>query len=69
MLTQVFDTLLEEGRFDAACVFDADNLVDPGFLRAMNDAAVRERGRRQGYRDSKNPYETAVSGATPSITG
>lgn len=38
VLTQVFDTLLEEGRFDAACVFDADNLVDPGFLRAMNDA-------------------------------
>ena len=62
VLTQVFDTLLEEGRFDAACVFDADNLVDPGFLRAMNDACCAGARAAQGYRDSKNPYDTAVSG-------
>ena len=62
VLTQVFDMLLEEGRFDAACVFDADNLVDPGFLRAMNDACCAGARAAQGYRDSKNPYDTAVSG-------
>ena len=50
-------------RYDAYCIFDADNLADPLFFRAVNDA--REAGYRvaQGYRDSKNPYASWVSGS------
>lgn len=62
VLTQVFDELLLEQSCDAVCVFDADNLVDPGFLRAMNDACCSGAKAAQGYRDSKNPYDTAISG-------
>lgn len=62
VLTQVFDSLLAQQRYDAFCVFDADNLVHPGFLRAMNDALASGSSLAQGYRDSKNPYDTAISG-------
>jgi len=52
------------GRYDAAVIFDADNLVDPGFLAAMN----RERNLGAeiaiGYRRSKNPSSSAVAGTT-----
>ena len=61
-LTQVFDLLMQQEDYDAVCVFDADNLVDPGFLRAMNDAYCSGARAAQGYRDSKNPYDTAISG-------
>ncbi len=38
VLRQVVAMLQKQGRHDAICVFDADNVVDPGFLRAMNNA-------------------------------
>lgn len=52
-----------ENRYDAYCIFDADNLVDEMFFQAVNDA--REAGVRvaQGYRDSKNPYDNWISGS------
>lgn len=48
-------------RFDAVCLFDADNLVAPDFLIHM-DAELR-RGHRcvQAYIDSKNPLDSWVS--------
>lgn len=51
-----------ETPFDAYCIFDADNLVDPMFFQAVSDA--REEGLHvaQGYRDSKNPYDNWISG-------
>lgn len=61
VLTQVFDHLLTQD-YDAFCIFDADNLVDPGFLRAMNDALAQGANLAQGYRDSKNPHDTPISG-------
>ena len=38
VLHQAFAHLM--GKYDAYCVFDADNLVAPGFLARMNDAYV-----------------------------
>lgn len=49
-------------RYDAYCVFDADNLADRRFLAEMNNAYQAGARAAQGYRDSKNPYDTAVSG-------
>lgn len=51
-----------EKRYDAVCVFDADNLVHPEFLSRMNDAWQAGARVAQGYRDSKNPTDTAISG-------
>lgn len=59
-----FSQLTEmETAYDAYCVFDADNLVDPSFFQAV--CSARENGYQiaQGYRDSKNPYASWVSGS------
>lgn len=50
--------------YDAFIVFDADNVVDPGFLSAMNNAACAGAQVAQGYRDSKNPGDTLLSSCT-----
>ena len=51
-------------RYDAWLVFDADNVVDRRFLAEMNNARLAGVQAAQGYRDSKNPYDTAVSGCS-----
>ena len=51
-------------RYDAWLVFDAVNVVDPRFLAEMNNARMAGARAAQGYRDSKNPYDTAVSGCS-----
>lgn len=61
VLRQMCQKLLEEDRYDAICVFDADNLVHPDFLQRMNDAYTSGMQAVQGYRDSKNPADSAVS--------
>ena len=38
VLRQAVDQIALQEKFDAICVFDADNLVDPDFLARMNDA-------------------------------
>ena len=50
-------------KYDAYCVFDADNLVDRRFLREMNNAYMAGARVAQGYRDSKNPFDTVISGS------
>lgn len=62
VLRQAVDRLVLAEGFDAVCVFDADNLVDPGFLARMNDARRAGAQVAQGFRDSKNPRQSAVSG-------
>lgn len=62
VLRQIVSMLHETGEHDAICVFDADNVVDPGFLRAMNNAWCAGARAAQGYRDSKNPHDTMISG-------
>ena len=51
-------------RYDAWLVFDADNVVDRNFLAEMNNVRLTGVQAAQGYRDSKNPYDTAVSGCS-----
>lgn len=50
--------------YDAICVFDADNLVHPDFLLEMNHSIGSGAQVAQCYRDSKNPFDTAVSGSS-----
>lgn len=47
--------------FDAYCIFDADNIVHPNYLRRMNDTLCSGFRVAQGYRDSKNPSDTWIS--------
>jgi cellulose synthase/poly-beta-1,6-N-acetylglucosamine synthase-like glycosyltransferase len=62
-LEQFFDYIFEENdHYDAFCVFDADNLVEPGFMSAMNNALCEGETIAQGYRDSKNPAGSWISG-------
>ncbi len=63
VLRQVFARLTAMGAYDAYCVFDADNLVDRGFFRAVNDARAAGYHVAQGYRDSKNPFDSWMSGS------
>lgn len=62
VLRQAVDAIALRERFDAICVFDADNLVDPDFLARMNDAFCSGAAVAQGFRDSKNPRQSAISG-------
>ena len=64
VLSDVFDQLVHEHgtEYDAVLIFDADNLVHPEFLTKMNDALMSGARVAQGYRDSKNPSDTWISG-------
>lgn len=61
VLSFAFDCLLKDGNYDAFCVFDADNLVHPDFLSSMNNALCSGVRLAQGYRDSKNPADSAIA--------
>lgn len=59
----MFQRLFEmERQYDAVCVFDADNLVHPNFLKEMNSRLCKGEQLIQGYLDSKNPNDTWISG-------
>lgn len=58
-----FERLFKMDRkYDAVCIFDADNLVHPNFLHEMNSRLCNGEKLIQGYLDSKNPTDTWVSG-------
>ena len=63
-LTWFFDRFTRAAEFDACVVFDADNLVDPGFLAAMNRQLNAGVPIAVGYRVGKNPASTWVSGCS-----
>lgn len=50
--------------YDACVVFDADNVVDPGFLAAMNRQLAAGHQIAAGYRMGKNPSSSWVAGAS-----
>lgn len=58
-----FDKVLEEfpDKYDAFCVFDADNLVTPGFFNKMNEKLCEGEKLVQGYRDIKNASDNWLS--------
>jgi len=49
------------GKYDAICVFDADNLASANFLTEMNACLCSGADVAQGYRDSKNIHDSWVS--------
>ena len=65
VLKFAFEKMAEEGidgRYDAVCIFDADNIVDRDFIYQMNKAVCAGYNVAQGYRDMKNPSDTWISG-------
>ncbi|MGE5631019.1 MAG: glycosyltransferase family 2 protein, partial [Caulobacteraceae bacterium] len=61
-LCEFFEYILEnDDIYDGFCIFDADNVVSEDFLFEMNNAMCRGVRVGQGYRDSKNPYDTIIS--------
>lgn len=62
VLHQLFDLLIKNENHDAYVVFDADNLVDKNFLSEMNKVIESGYSAAQGFRDSKNPFESITSG-------
>lgn len=51
----------EDAPYDAFCIFDADNIVDVNFLKAMNRKLCQGETVVQGYRDIKNPTDSWVT--------
>ncbi len=51
----------EDAQYDAFCIFDADNIVDKNFLKAMNKKLNQGEDVVQGYRDIKNPSDSWVT--------
>lgn len=49
------------GCYDVITVLDADNLVDPGYLAAMNQALSEGYDAVIGHRVSKNPNDSTIS--------
>lgn len=61
-LEWMFEKLYQmDGKYDYVSIFDADNLVDPGFLKAMNERANQGFKVVQGFLDSKNPYDSWIT--------
>ena len=51
----------ENADYDAFCVFDADNVVMPDFIKNMNKKLCQGEEIVQGYRDIKNPSDNWIS--------
>ena len=51
----------EDASYDAFCVFDADNIADKDFLKAMNKKLCQGENVVQGYRDIKNPSDNWIT--------
>lgn len=51
-----------DNEYDAAVVFDADNLVQDNFLKIMNQRLLEGEKLIQAYIDSKNPADNWVTG-------
>ena len=50
--------------YDAFVIFDADNVVHPGFFQAVNNARAAGIITAQGFRDSKNADDNWIAGGT-----
>ena len=51
----------ENAPYDAFCVFDADNVAMPDFIKNMNKKLCQGEEVVQGYRDIKNPTDSWVA--------
>lgn len=50
-------------KYDAIAIFDADNLVSSNFLKEMNKHLALGHKVVQAYLDSKNPFDSFISGS------
>ena len=53
--------LQQNAQYDAFFVFDADNIVDPDFIKNMNVKLCQGEDVVQGYRDIKNPTDSWIT--------
>lgn len=62
-LNWFFDIVLARfsDKYDAFCIFDADNIVSSNFFSIMNQKLCNGEVIVQGYRDIKNPYDNWIS--------
>lgn len=61
-LEYMFESIFKMNKkYDAVCVFDADNLVSKNFLLEMNKQFCRGYEAVQGYLDSKNPVDSYIA--------
>ena len=58
MFSKIFNL---KRKYDAICVFDADNLVTSDFLYEMNKQLCKGHKVVQGYIDSKNPFDSWIT--------
>ncbi|MCX7921080.1 MAG: glycosyltransferase [Clostridia bacterium] len=62
-LEWMFEKLFKmDKKYDAVCIFDADNLASTNFLLEMNKQLCMGHKVIQGYLDSKNPSDSWISG-------
>ncbi|HWP97753.1 MAG TPA: glycosyltransferase family 2 protein [Syntrophomonadaceae bacterium] len=59
MFNELFQ--MEEQKYDAICLFDADNVVSSNFLLEMNSKLKKGYRSIQGYLDTKNPNDSWVT--------
>lgn len=59
MFNNLFE--MEEQKYDAICLFDADNVVSSNFLLEMNSKLKKGYRSIQGYLDTKNPNDSWVT--------
>ena len=63
VLKQTYARFLDNDEVDAFAIFDADNIVDPNFLKEMNNALCSGFNVAEGNRDSKNVSDNWLSGS------
>jgi glycosyltransferase involved in cell wall biosynthesis len=61
-LNWLYDRLDRLGGYDAALILDADSVVDPGFLRAMDQAFGSGAVATQGFYSVKDPDDSPSAG-------
>ncbi len=61
-LNWMFEKIFEMGdKYDALCVFDADNIIHPDFLKHINNKFNQGFKAVQGYIDTKNPNDSWIT--------
>jgi cellulose synthase/poly-beta-1,6-N-acetylglucosamine synthase-like glycosyltransferase len=61
-LNWLFDRLDQRAHFDVAVIIDADTVVDPGFLTAMDGAFRRGALAGQGFYSVRDPGDSPIAG-------
>ncbi len=63
VLNYAFDYFKNNQEYDAYVIVDADNVLDPLFLKHIDDKLNQGYKIVQGFRDTKNLYENAITGS------